>query len=156
VVVAIPALQPPPQVLPDGSEQALRSAPLQVAVAQAGSPPVALVHVPWPACGAPSTAAHTPPPPSHASQVPAQAALQQTPSAQKPVVHCEAEAAVQAFPCAIMHAPLKPGRLHLAAPPQLALAQQTPSTHAPLWHCDAPVHASPLASFCTHVVPLHQ
>jgi hypothetical protein len=38
--------------------------------------------------------------------VPAQAALQQTPSAQKPVVHDDAVAAWQALPCAIMQLPL--------------------------------------------------
>jgi hypothetical protein len=64
-------------------------------------------HAAWPACGAPTMAVQTPREPAtlHASQLPAQAPSQQTPSTQFPVAHCAA--LVQAPPAdtSATHAP---------------------------------------------------
>jgi hypothetical protein len=130
VVVAKPAEHPPPHDVPVGSEHAVRSEPLHVAVTHAGSPEVAFVHIGREPCGAPITAVHTPPVPLHDSHWPVHALLQQTPSAQKPLVHCED--VVHAPPCGIAHVPAKPGRLQDAPDAQLADPQQTLFTQLPL------------------------
>jgi hypothetical protein len=153
LVVAVPAVHPPPHNVPFGSVHALRSAPLQVAVVHPGSPDVALVHCVRAPCGAPVTAVQTPPVPSHASHCPLHAALQQTPSAQKPVEHCAP--VVQACPWLSVHAPG-------CGPLQVPLAhddepQQTPSVQKrPDLHWLDVVHGAPCVSRMTQLPALQK
>lgn len=102
--------------------------PLQLP-AQAPVPP----HAGWPGRGAPLTKPHMPVVPLQNSQAPLHALLQQTPSAQKPLKHCEPN--VQVCPGLFLQAPV--------ASQLLALLQVSGSsalvtaTHAP----PPPVHA---------------
>jgi hypothetical protein len=125
---------------------------LHVATEHVGSP-VPLTQAARPFFGAPTAAAHTPPPPLQASHWPVQAALQHTPSAQNPVV--QSVGLAHAAPCATLQVPANPGRLHEAPAGQLAVPQQTPSTQLPLTHWALDAQASPVAIFCRQV-PLLQ
>jgi hypothetical protein len=50
--------------------------------------------------------------------------------------------------------PTEPAMLQASHAPPHALLQHTPSTQNPLVHALLPLHAVPLPSFATHVVPL--
>ena len=117
--------------------------------------------------GAPLTATQVPGPEdsAQASQAPAQAVLQQTPSAQKPLTHWLA--AVHACPAFSLQAPvashdfvlvqlfassalvtatqMPPPPVHAWQVPHEAVPQQAPSTHAPLAQSAAAVQVCPLA-----------
>jgi hypothetical protein len=120
----------------------------------------------WPLRGAPVTATHIPllDASAHASQDPPQAALQQTPSAQKPLAHWVP--AVQVWPDFSLQAPvashdLVPLQLSASSAPVTAVhvpppavqawqaphegtPQQRPSTQAPLLQSAAAAHVCPL------------
>jgi hypothetical protein len=132
-VVAVPAVQPAPHALPLGSEHALRSDPLQLAAEHAGSP-VPGVQAGRAPCGAPVTGVHTPAEPARlqASHWPPHAALQQRPSAQKPLAHCPFD--VHGEPMGSMHVPAKPATLQCALVGQVDDEQQVPSTQLPEVH----------------------
>jgi hypothetical protein len=117
--------------------------------------------------GAPLTATQVPglEDSAQASQAPVQAALQQTPSAQKPLTHWLA--AVHPCPGFSLQAPVAshdfvfvqlsvssalvtatqvpPPPVHAWQEPHEAAPQQVPSTHEPLAQSDAAVQAWPLA-----------
>jgi hypothetical protein len=98
---------------------------------------------------------HTPSEPAtlHASQVPLQAELQQTPSAQRPDAHCVP--ALHAWPRLSVQVP---GLLPLHVPlGQLDDPQQTPSVQeSPEEHCAPLAHGLPRPVFGVHAPPLHQ
>ena len=85
-------------------------------------------------CGAPTTGVQVPEllATSQASQVPAQGALQQTPSTQLPLA--QSVPTLHAAPAIFAHPPANPLTSQALPAPQLATLQQTPSVQNPEAH----------------------
>jgi hypothetical protein len=178
--VAVPPVQlaDRQEVLAPGQAHVVRFVPSQLPPQLVPAPPQAAC----PVRGAPVTAVHVPllVASPHDSQAPEHAALQQNPSAQKPLPHWLA--AVHACPPFILHMPVAsqlfvPLQLsassalftatHVPPPPvqawqapHEAIPQQCPSTQFPLVQSTAPAHVCPLAFLHVPVashddIPLH-
>jgi hypothetical protein len=148
--IAVPLVQlavPQLVVVGGGVPHTLRSDPLHCA---AHLPvPTHAPRAPW---GTPTTAVQVPAAPltSHASHLPVQVLLQQTPSAQTPEPH--SVPVVQATPRGLEQVPT-PLALHLRGAVHEDDEQHTPSTQLPDEHCEGAVQVVPVAPVETHVVP---